>query len=165
MGAFTYPRSEPGSAGHQDLVERLNTQITRLGAAVADLPDEALSRADSEGWAIKDVVGHLCDVSKVLHERVRRMITLEEPNLTPYDAEQMKAARNAVSSRTEDLLIEYSTTRRATVEMLSELVHWNWARPGRHPRLGRISIRQQVESWLDHEDEHLAQIAKMRTSA
>ena len=30
MGAFTYPRSEPGSGGHQDLVERLNTMIPTL---------------------------------------------------------------------------------------------------------------------------------------
>ena len=165
MGAFTYPRSEPGSAGHQDLVERLNGQIAALRSAIAGVSDPVLGRPNGDGWSMKDVVGHLCDVSHVLHERLRRMITLEEPKLLAYDAEQMKAEKNASAMRLEDLLSEYATQRSSTVEMLSELVHWNWARPGRHPKLGRISIRQQVELWLEHEDDHLAQIASMREAA
>jgi uncharacterized damage-inducible protein DinB len=165
LGAFTYPRSEPGSAGHQDLVEKLNAQILKLQSAVAGLPDATLSRPNSEGWSIKDIVGHLCDVSQVLHERLRRMISLEEPHLASYDAEALKAARSATAAPIEDVLAEYATKRRETVDMLSDLVHWNWARPGRHPKLGRISIRQQVELWLDHEDEHLAQIRSMQDTA
>ena len=42
MAAFTYPRSEPGSGGHMDLVERLNshTEALRLGAAAVFFADE-----------------------------------------------------------------------------------------------------------------------------
>lgn len=164
MGAFTYPRSEPGSAGHQDLVEKLNAQIGVLKGAVANLPDGTLSHAGPEGWSIKDVVGHMCDASHVAHKRLAVMITLEEPRLHDYDRNELAKARNAGSARIEDLLTEYAAQRRETVDMLSELVHWNWARPGRHPKLGRISIRQQVEIWLEHEDEHLAQIRALAGS-
>ncbi len=41
MGAFTYPRSEPGSGGHQDLIEALNATIPKLREAVAGLPEAA----------------------------------------------------------------------------------------------------------------------------
>jgi hypothetical protein len=92
------------------------------------------------------------------------MILLEEPRLASYDGEALARERNAGASRVEDLVAEFAAQRRATVDMLSELVHWNWARPGRHPKLGRISIRQQVELWLEHEDEHLAQVAAPRDS-
>ncbi len=162
MGAFTYPRSEPGSAGHQDLVERLNAQIGVLSSEVDSVPDASLSHSGSGGWSMKDVIGHMCDASHVLHRRLDVMIKLEEPRLQPYDANELAQARNASASRIEDLLAEYATQRRETVDMLSELVHWNWARPGRHPKLGRISIRQQVDLWLDHEDEHLAQIRSLK---
>ena len=45
----------------------------------------------------------------------------------------------------ESLLAEFSIKRAETVEMLADLVHWNWARAGRHEELGRISIRQLVD--------------------
>jgi len=162
LGAFTYPRSEPGSAGHQDLVERLNAQISVLRREVANLPDSILSRSSGGDWSVKDVIGHMCDASHAVHKRLAMMITLEEPRLAGYDGSELASARGAGSARIEDLLAEYVTQRRETVDMLSELVHWNWARPGRHPKLGRISIRQQVELWLDHEDGHLAQIRSLK---
>jgi uncharacterized damage-inducible protein DinB len=161
MGAFTYPRSEPGSAGHMDLVEQLNANTARLRSAVGGLDDAALSRRSDGGWSIKDVVGHLCDVSRIMRERLHKMIKLEEPQLARYDADALASGRNAQSSRIEDLLAEYAAQRAETVDMLSELVHWNWARTGRHPTMGKISIRQQVDAWLAHEDEHLAQIASI----
>jgi hypothetical protein len=48
--------------------------------------------------------------------------------------------------------------RAAIVEMLTDLVHWNWARCGRHEERGRISIRQLVDFAIAHDDAHLAQL-------
>lgn len=165
MGAFTYPRSEPGSAGHMDLVEQLNANTARLRSELAGLDDATLSRRTNGGWSIKDVVGHMCDVSKVLHKRLYKTIKLEDPRLDGYDAEELARARNAEQSRIEDLLAEFAAQRAATVDMLTALVHWNWARTGRHATLGKISIRQQVDFWLDHEAEHLAQIHSLKEAA
>jgi hypothetical protein len=166
MGAFTYPRSEPGSGGHQDLVERLNANSAALRSELAGLPEVALARRASENeWSIKDVVGHLCDVAKITHKRLFMMIKLEEPRLPAYDPNELARARNAQSARIDDLQAEYTAQSAATVDMLAELVHWNWARTGHHPTLGRLSIRQQVDSWLGHEDEHLAQIRALKETA
>jgi hypothetical protein len=159
MGAFTYPRSEPGSSGHLDLVERLNAQVARLRDALNDIPEDS---PPNDGWSSREIVGHLCDVSRIVHGRLARMIKLEEPRLEAYDPDDLAAARNAGSARIDDLLAEYAAQRAETVEMLSDLVHWNWARPGRHPTLGRISIRQQVEQWIEHEEEHFEQIRSLR---
>jgi hypothetical protein len=162
MGAFTYPRSEPGSAGHLNLVERLNSNVTRLRSEVSGIDDATLSHRPREGeWSIKDVVGHMCDVSRVTHERLYKMIKLEDPRLDGYDPNELARARNARQSPIDDLLREYASHRAETVEMLGELVHWNWARTGRHPVLGKISIRQHVDFWLDHEEDHFAQIASL----
>jgi hypothetical protein len=165
LGAFTYPRSEPGSGGHQDLVEKLNAHVAKLRSEAQQLPNAALTAKDADGWSALDIIGHMCDVSHILHRRLHMMITLEEPKLHSYDPNAMAEARNANAARMEDLLSEYATQRAQTVEMLYDLVHWNWARPGRHDKLGRISIRQQVEHWLKHEEEHLAQIRALREAA
>ncbi len=166
MAAFTYPRSEPGSGGHLDLVERLNANTSALRDELSALPEAVLSHRPAAGeWSIKEVCGHLCDVSQVLHQRLYRMIKLEEPRLQPYDAEALARERDAQATPIGALLDEFSAQRAETVEMLADLVHWNWARQGRHPTRGRVSIRQQVELWLQHEDEHLAQIQRLKRQA
>lgn len=166
MGAFTYPRSEPGSAGHLDLVEQLNAHASALRRELEGLPDATLGARPAEGeWSIKDTLGHLCDVGGITHQRLFMMIKLEEPRLAGYDTDQMALDRNAQPAKIEDLLAEFTTQRAATVELLAELVHWNWARQGRHEVMGRISIRQQVELWLAHEEHHLAQIRSLKERA
>ncbi|MCH8849234.1 MAG: DinB family protein [Chloroflexi bacterium] len=167
MGAFTYPRSEPGSAGHQDLVERLNAVPGALKTEVSDLPEEALTHRPGEGdWSIKEVLGHLCDAGAVLQTRLYRMINQEEPRLPSWDQEERQRERNAQDKLIQDLLHEFSSQRAETVDMLSELVHWNWARPGRHEERGRLSIRQLVELALAHEeDQHLPQLRRLKEQA
>lgn len=159
MAAFTYPRSEPGSAGHLDLVERLNGFPSVLRAELVGVPDTTLNqRSPDGGWSIKDILGHLCDDARIEHERLWKMIKLEEPRLEPYDQEQLARERAAQSHSVGALLDEFSAQRAATVETLTELVHWNWARTGRHPHFGRLSIRQQVDGAIAHDAAHLEQI-------
>ena len=165
MGAFTYPRSEPGSSGHQDLVEKLNAQIAVLRSEVADLSDATLSLRSSDGWSIKEVVGHLRDHGEFLHRRLYMMIKLEEPRLEAYNEEALVRDRNPQAAPIEQLLAEFSAQRREIVEMLSDLVHWNWARTGRHEELGRISIRQLVDRAVAHDAMHLAQIRSLKEAA
>ena len=166
MGAFTYPRSEPGSGGHQDLVERLNTNSSTLRSELAGLPDAALAYRPSENdWSIKEIVGHLCDHARFLHRRLYMMIKLEEPRLEAYDQDELARTRNAQSAPIEQLLAEFSARRGETVDMLGELVHWNWARTGHHEELGRVSIRQLVDRAVAHDDAHLAQIRAIKEAA
>lgn len=163
MGAFTYPRSEPGSGGHQDLVERLNAYVATLRNELAGLPDAVLSYRPREGgWSIKEVCGHLRDHAQFLHRRLYVMINLEEPRLEAYDQEALVRERNPQAAPIEELLAEFSAQRAETVGMLADLVHWNWARTGRHEELGRVSVRQLVDRALLHDETHLAQIRSLK---
>jgi hypothetical protein len=166
MGAFTYPRSEPGSGGHLDLVERLNANSSALRGELAALPETALTyRPGDNEWSIKEIVGHLRDHAQFLHRRLSMMITLEEPRLEAYDEAELVRERNPQAAPIEQLLAEFSAQRAGTVNMLANLVHWNWARTGRHEELGRISIRQLVDRALAHDDAHLAQIRSLKERA
>ncbi len=166
MGAFTYPRSEPGSAGHMDLVEQLGANLAALRSELAGLPEATLARRASETeWSIKEIVGHLRDHAQFLHRRLYMMIKLEEPLLEAYDQEALVREGNSQAVPIEQLLAEFSAQRAETIDMLSELVHWNWARTGRHAELGRISIRQLVDRAVAHDDAHLAQIRALKEAA
>ena len=165
MAAFTYPRSEPGSAGHLDLVERFNGFPSVLRAELTGVPEDVLSRRPQDGaWSIKDILAHLCDDARIAHERLWKIINLEEPRLEPYDQEQLARDRDAQSQSVNALLDEFAAQRTATVEMLTELVHWNWARAGRHPEFGRMSIRQKVDRKIVHDETHLRQIRELKAA-
>ena len=166
MGAFTYPRSEPGSGGHQDLVERLNANSAALRNEVAGLPDSALAYRPSENeWSIKEVAGHLRDHAQFLHRRLYMMINLEEPRLEAYDEQALVRDRNPQAASIEQLLAEFSAQRGETIDMLAELVHWNWARAGHHAELGRLSVRQLVDRAIAHDEAHLEQIRSLKEAA
>ena len=167
MGAFTYPRSEPGSAGHMDLVERLNSTTSALRREIEGLSDTAVSFRPSEGeWSTKEVLGHLCDYAKIFHTRLYRMINQEEPLLPSWDQTEQWRERNAQYALVQDLRFAVSTQRGETVDMLADLVHWNWSRQGRHEEHGRLSIRQLVELALAHEEEHhLPQLRQLKEQA
>jgi hypothetical protein len=155
MGAFTYPRSEPGSGGHQDLVERLNAVTPALRREVAGLPDTVLTHQPGEGeWSMKEICGHL-----------RAMAKLEQPYLEPWDQDVEMRERNPQASPIEELLAEFAAQRADTVELLADLVHWNWARQGRHAVRGRISIRQLVDVAIEHEEDHLEQLRRVKAQA
>jgi len=166
MGAFTYPRSEPGSAGHQDLVERLITNAAALRAELAGLPEATLGYRPGDGeWSIKEIAGHLRDHAEFLHQRLDMIIKLEEPLLEAYDEQTLVRDRNPQAAPIDELLAGFSTQRNATIEMLGELVHWNWARCGRHVEFGRLSVRQLVDRALAHDAAHLAQVRSLKEAA
>ena len=166
MGAFTYPRSEPGSAGHQDLVERLNTNAPALRREVAALSDaDAVHRPADGEWSIKEICGHLCDHARFLHERLFRMIKQEEPRLPAWDQMEEWKKRDPQSVPLADLLNELTAQRAETVEMLADLVHWNWARTGQHEERGRLSIRQLVDFAIEHDEAHLDQVRALKSVA
>jgi len=162
MGAFTYPRSEPGSAGHMDLVEALQAHAAELQRLLAGIPDAAAAARPAEGeWSIKEIVCHLAIDAAFRHERLYRIIKLEEPRLPAYDERAELEKRNAQAARIDDLVSEFVAKRGETVEMLAELVHWNWARCGRHEERGRISVRQLVDLAIAHDEAHLATLREL----
>jgi hypothetical protein len=165
VGAFTYPRSEPGSGGHGDLVERLHTYVSDLERELAGLSDDAVSRRSGDEWSIKEVVGHLCDYARHLHVRLFRMINQEEPRLPAWDQTEEWQQRDPQSLSLAGLLSEFSAQRYETTEMMAELVHWNWARCGRHEEHGRLSIRQLVDRAIAHDEAHLEQIRSLKASS
>ena len=166
MGAFTYPRSEPGSSGHMDLVEALNATPRALQRELNGLSEAALTYRPAEGeWSIKDTVAHLCDNAHSLHERLFVMINQEEPFLPSWDQDEKFRERKPENALFNDLINEFSVQRAETVNMLADLVHWNWARQGRHEERGRLSIRQLVEIALKHEPAHIEQIRQLQAQA
>ena len=163
---FTYPRNEPGTEGHGNLVEALRTVPRAAADATKGLSAAMLSFRAVEGeWCIKEIVGHLRDAAEVYHKRLYMMSTQTDPILQPYDPDAFALEHHYLDRDLDEMLVELREFRADTVQLLTSLVNWNWARTGRHLEDGRVSIRQLVEHMIDHETEHLDDLRRLRELA
>lgn len=163
---FTYPRQEPGTQGHLDLVEPLRTIPRDVKDAIKGLYSPQLTwRLAEGGWCIQELVGHLGEAAEVYHKRLYMMSTQTDPILQPYDPDAL-AIEHAYLDQPIDALVErLHRWRSESVQLLTTLVNWNWARTGRHLENGRMSIRQLVEHMIEHEQDHVARIRELAAAA
>ncbi|MDE3094802.1 MAG: DinB family protein [Chloroflexota bacterium] len=169
---FIFPRNEPGTTGHLDLVEPLRALPGDLRDALAQISEaEALYRPApgqpdaAPAWCIKEIVGHLRDAAEVDHKRLYMMSTQTDPVLQPWDQDAYARDHAYLSRPLDDMLRELEDQRAQTVFLLTTLVNWNWARTGQHLERGRVSIRQMVEHMVEHEAQHLADVRALRAAA
>ena len=162
---FTYPRNEPGTQGHFDLVESLRSLPKDLADALRGVTDAEATYRGGDGWCAKEIVGHLRDAAEVYHKRIYMMSTQTDPVLEPYDQDAYVTEHDYMGRDLAAMLAELKEWRADTVELLTSLVNWNWARTGQHLETGRMSIRQIVEHMVEHEQAHLADVRALRAAA
>jgi len=161
---FIHPRDEPGTRGHLDLVEPLRALPAMLAAELKDVSEaDATRRPAPDAWCIKEIVGHLRDAAEVYHKRLYMMATQTDPILEPYDQDAFARDHRYMERGVGEMLEELRAFRAQTVQLLTTLVNWNWARTGQHLESGRMSIRQIVEHMVEHEAAHLDEIRRCRT--
>ena len=163
---FTYPRNEPGTTGHIDLVEPLRALPSVLERELKGINERALAyRSAPDEWCIREIVAHLRDWAEIDHKRLYMTSTQTDPVLEPYDQDVLAKEHDYAGSDVNKMLRELADHRGRTVQLLTTLVNWNWARTGQHLERGRQSIRQMVEYMVEHEAAHLAEIARLRRAA
>jgi hypothetical protein len=135
-----------------------------LDVLLRDLGD-GWSRATEgpETFSPFDVVGHLIDGEETDWIPRARIILARgtDPVFEPYDRFR-HLTRNA--DRTlPSLLDEFATLRRQSLEELRgwqlEDAQLDW--PGRHPRLGAVTLRQLLAAWVVHDLGHIAQVTRV----
>jgi DinB superfamily len=150
---------------------RLDLSIDILRRTPATL--EALLLRVDQAWARGtegpdtfspfDVVGHLIDGEETDWMTRSRIILARgsDPRFEPYDRFRHRA-RNAARNL-ESLLAEFAKLRAGNVELLDSwhLTEAELDMRGEHPELGPVTLRQLLASWVVHDLEHLAQVARV----
>jgi hypothetical protein len=149
----------PSSLAWPVLLAALRRTARRLRELTADVGAEVLTaRPGPEEWSVSEIVGHMCAVESPYRARLVRITLQDNPYVTAigcitgdYDP----------ATPMEILLETFGVLRASTVEFLDALAPVARARPAIHAELGSITLRSQVQALLEHDEEHLAQIAKM----
>jgi hypothetical protein len=147
-----------------EAVDILSRTPAALDAWLRGLPDAWISAHEGEStWSCYDIVGHLIHGEQTdWLPRVR--IILEHGDARPFTKFDRLAQFGASQGKPlGSLLDEFAELRRRNLDDLRSLglTTADLDRPGRHPELGPVTLRQLLATWTAHDLDHLMQIARV----
>ena len=135
-----------------------------LDAWLRDMPEAWTSVTEGPStWSAFDVLGHLIHGERTdWMPRVRHL--LEHGDAVPFPAFDRFAQFEASRGRTlAALLDDFRVARAESLAALGalHLTPADLARTGRHPAFGVVTLEQHLATWVVHDLDHLAQIARV----
>jgi uncharacterized damage-inducible protein DinB len=149
------------------LVEALRATPSRIEHIVEGLDGDELRRRPKDGeWCIKEVMAHLRDLeTRLFFPRLQRMAAEERPAFGSFDPEAWARERDHREGRLEDDLATFRRARAATIAFLEALPPGAAERLGLSAYFGPVTLAQYATHVVDHDTEHLAQMADCRVVA
>ncbi len=115
-----------------------------------------------ETWSPQDVIGHLahCERADWIS---RAKIILEHGDARPFDPVDRFAQFEESKGKTlGELLDEFAALRKRNLATLGEMKIGadDFEKTGQHPALGRVTLKELLATWVAHDLDHIAQIAR-----
>jgi hypothetical protein len=146
------------------ILERTPATLTSL---LTGLPDVWVRATEGDGtWSPYDVVGHLIHGERTdWIPRARHILAGESRPFETFD--RMAQFTESQGKSLGDLLELFADLRRANIATLEgmNLGSEDLDRPGLHPELGAVTLRQLLATWVVHDLDHLAQISRTMAKA
>lgn len=118
------------------------------------------ARGGDEGWSVLEVLCHLRDTEEWALERMRKMRDQANPVIHGFNQEIWARERNYAADRVEAALAGFVRLRAQHVAELEALPSGDWERPGRHSKVGAVTIMSHTIHIAHHDAVHSAQIAR-----
>ncbi len=135
-----------------------------LDALLRGLPEAWITATEGPStWSPYDVVGHLIHGERTdWMPRVEHLLTHGESKpFQPFDRfAQLEASKG---KRLGELLDTFADLREESLRRLAArgLGDADLDRPGLHPELGRVTLRQLLATWVAHDLDHIMQISRV----
>ena len=141
------------------VLERTPTTLTML---LKGLPDTWIRATEGDGtWSPYDVIGHLIHGERTdWIPRARHILASKTDPFEPFD--RTAQFRENENRRLNELLATFAELRRENLKALREmnLQPEDLQKPGLHPELGPVTLGQLLATWVAHDLDHIAQIAR-----
>lgn len=145
---------------HAAILERMRSSAEVLRRAAEAISPTAFTRVPKPGeWSALETLTHVRDV--IVHVyglRIRRLLYEDQPLFADFDEEGYRAASLARSESVRYLLDTILGEHAQLARLLEGLPDADWAREGRHPTFGIMSIEFLARRVGEHAEEHAAQM-------
>jgi hypothetical protein len=154
---------EPTTMRLDDAIAILKRTPASLQALLDGLP-AVWVRATEGGdtWSPYDVIGHLIHGERT--DWIPRARHILAGRSEPFDKFDRTAQfKESEGKQLQELLTMFSALRRENLTILTgmNLTGDDLLRRGRHPELGDVTLGQLLATWVVHDLDHIAQIARV----
>ncbi len=138
----------------------------KLRSAVIGLTREKLLAKPGPGkWSIQELVIHLADGDAIAIDRMKRVITEDNPTLLRADEQAYVDRLHCEAQDLQDAISLFELNRRQFARVLRQLDDSEFERVGTHnAELGRITLAGLVETYSKHLDRHLQRLEQIRAN-
>jgi hypothetical protein len=114
------------------------------------------------GWTGKEVLLHLKDAETVAYDRLRRVISEENPILWYFEEDNWQKNLNYMAQDINLAKKVLITTRDSITELVSMHLKESGAKKGIHSRRGIMTMKELVEFLIWHTDHHIGHLKKIK---
>jgi hypothetical protein len=141
---------------YQSLNQRLKEQHKTIASLIVKLNNRQIqTRPVKDKWSIHENIAHLAKYQPVFLDRVRKILTMEEPAFDSYRAEDDDEFEIYCAFTTYELLKKISRDRETIFHLITDLPPDKLDRIGVHQRFGKLTLMEWTEFFLLHEAHHL----------
>jgi hypothetical protein len=145
------------------MLKALHEAAHELQSQLTGLSEGDLRRRPAPGeWSLKEIAAHIRDAEACFLERLRLIVSHDEPDLPDTDVNAYVLERDYQSLDLYELLQEFAQLRLRSSSLLWNLEPSEWEREGLHPYRGRLSIMQVARDMNEHDLGHLWQVRRIR---
>ena len=142
---------------NRDLIEVYAAGGEKLRRAVQGLSrDDVLAHPGPGEWSIQELVIHLADSDAITVDRMKRILTEDNPALLYADETAYVDRLFHDEQSLEDALTLFDVGRRQWSRVLRLLPDDAFSRHGTHNRAGIVTLGGFIEEYIQHLDHHLA---------
>ena len=148
---------------NRELIESYAAGGETLRRAVQGLErEDLLARPGPGDWSIQEVVIHLADSDSISIDRMKRILSEDNPPLLYADETAYNDRLLPEEQSLEDALVLFDVGRRQWARVLRRLPDEAFARQGTHNRAGVVTLGGMVASYCKHVTHHLSFVKAKR---
>ena len=138
-----------------DIIQTLEQQIENSLSVLQNIPsDKANFRYAPDKWSVKELLGHLIDSERIFSYRALSFARNDQTSLPGYDQDDYVREGHFDTRNLADMVEEFATVRRATIQLFRPLNETEWLRHGKANE-NDVSVRALAYIIAGHELHHM----------
>lgn len=148
-----------------ELIDAYLAGASQLRAAVAGMSREQLLARPIPGqWSTLEVVAHIADFEPVMTDRIKRVISHDNPLLLGADENLFAAHLSYLDRDIDEELAVVDAIRASTARTLRQLPAESLQRSGTHSEAGTLTLERLIQRATNHITHHLKFIREKRAA-
>jgi len=146
-----------------ETLERFRRGPELLAVVLTGVYGEETDFAPSPGkWSIRQIIAHLADGELVAAQRFRQVIAEDDPRLEAFDQDAWARNLGYARRQPKQALESFRRLRSDNYELLKELPEAAFERKGVHSERGPVTLREMLEYFAGHAENHARQMQGIR---